>query len=71
MEKAFAFDKNLHFVSAKPSVPCAETTWPVLDLWCFKCSNKNKQMLNCLIEYLEEEELRVKPQNSIRFCQSR
>ena len=29
--KAFAFDKNLLFVSTKPSVPHAEASWPVLD----------------------------------------
>ena len=29
--KAFAFNKTLHFVSTKPSVPHAEASWPVLE----------------------------------------
>ena len=31
--KAFVFDKNLHCVSTKPSVPHAEASWPVLYFW--------------------------------------
>ena len=37
--KVFAFDKNLHFVSAKPSVPCAEASWPVLDFLNYSLQN--------------------------------
>ena len=29
-----------HFVSAKPSVPCAEISWPVLDFWCYSLQTK-------------------------------
>ena len=29
--EAFAFDKTLHLVSTKPSVPCAEASWSVLE----------------------------------------
>ena len=40
--KAFALDKTLHFVSAKPSVPCPEVSWPNLDFWY--CSLQTKQI---------------------------
>ena len=38
--KAFAFDQNLLFVSTKPSVPCAEASWPVLDFWYYSLHPK-------------------------------
>ena len=40
--KAFAFDKNLLFVSTKPSVPHAAASRPVLDFWY--CSLHPKQI---------------------------
>ena len=52
-------------VSLKPSVPCAETSWSVLVFSVSVTYTTFKQTLNCLIEYLEEEELRVKFPNSI------
>ena len=63
--KAFAFNKNLHFISTKYSVPHAEASWPVLDFQYYSLHPKLNQTLNCLIEHLEEEEYEGKLQNSI------
>ena len=38
--KAFAFNKTLHSVSNKPSVPCQEASWPVLDFWYYSLQTK-------------------------------
>ena len=38
--KAFAFNENLHFVSTKPTVPHADASWPVLDLWYYTLQTK-------------------------------
>ena len=54
-------------VSTKPSVPGTEASWCVLVLSVTVTYSMFKQTLNCLIEHLEEEELRVKLQNSIKF----
>ena len=42
--KAFAFNQTLHFVSAKPSVPHAEASWPVLDFWYYSLCLQTKQI---------------------------
>ena len=41
--KVFAFHKTLHFVSTKPSVPCAAASWSVLDFWCYSLQTKTKK----------------------------
>ena len=38
--KASAFGKNLHFAGVKPSVSCAEASWPVLGVWCYSLQGK-------------------------------
>ena len=52
-------------VSTKPSVLCSEASWSVLVFDITVIKNTNKQILNCPIEHLEEEEFKVKHQNSI------
>ena len=52
-------------VSTKPSVPHAETSWSVLLFSVTVIKDTNKQTLNCLIEHLVEEELKVTHQNFI------
>ena len=44
--KAFAFNKTLDFVSTKPSVPCPEPSWPVLDfrIAVFKQNKSNIEL---------------------------
>ena len=42
--KVFAFDKTLHFVSTKPSVPYAEASWSVLDFWCYSLQTKTNKL---------------------------
>ena len=49
------------------SVPHADASWSVLVFSVSVTYTTFKQTLNCLIEHLEEEELRVKLQNSIRL----
>ena len=39
-ERAFAFDRNLHLVSTKPSVPCAEASWPVFNFWYYSLQTR-------------------------------
>ena len=41
--KSICFRQKPTFVSAKPSVPCATASWPVLDFWCSSLQrNPNK-----------------------------
>ena len=53
--KAFAFDKNLNFVSAKPCSLCRGIL-ASFGFLVLQSSTKTNQTLNCLIEHLEEEE---------------
>ena len=41
--KAFAFEKTIHFVSTKPSAPCAEASWSVLDFCCYSLQTKTNK----------------------------
>ena len=52
-------------VSTELSVPHAEASWSALGFSVAVTKDTDKQTLNCLIEHLEEEQLRVKLQNSI------
>ena len=52
-------------VSTEPSVSCAEASQSVLVFSVTVIKDTNKQTLKCLIEHLEERELKVKHQNSI------
>ena len=40
--KSISFQQN-HFVSVKPSVTCAEASWPVLEFWCSSLQIKPTQ----------------------------
>ena len=57
-------------VSTNPLFPMAEASWFVLFFSVTVIKDTNKQTYNCLIEHLEEEELKVKHQNSIRLAVS-
>ena len=48
--------------STEPSVSCAEASQSVLDFWYY---DTVKQTLNLVTEHVEEEELKVRQQNSI------
>ena len=51
-------------VSTKPSVPHAMASWSVFVCSVTVIKDTHKQPLDCLIEHVEEEELKVKHQNS-------
>ena len=54
-------------VRTEPSVPHAEASWSVIVFSVANIKDKNKETLNCLIDHLEEEEVKVKCQHSIRL----
>ena len=65
--KSYLLQQNLHLLAANTPVPMQRLLGQSKSFSVTLIKDTNKQPLNCPIKHLEEEELKVKHQHSIRL----